>query len=890
MSTLRSCRSHLALVFLAASGLAACGGSSGGVVVDDTIGTLEQRPDGALFFVDPNQRGVGSDFRLVEAFWARIVDVYDADGAGVRGSLPLMRRAPVRPDLASDGAAYRLEADALGREALVILHPAGTSGFEDALAAAVQDLPRLAVKHQGSPPPFTSVARNAALVLRFDDLLAAGPDERRELAENVRLAVGYPPAARLLPRVFFDETHGDTLGPDFHPTRVVLDLTVSAVELDADTGALPLNVVGLPASISSSNQANVELRIPTQEDFGSSQFSVLRNLRGRTLDPVESLLHDPGSPTLDVVRAVRSGNETELHNGFLRDDTPPSLVAQWPLAITLAVADPEPGTFQLDLEFPGTCAKALRVGELLALDGVFLEVDGDTAPPDGEGRILAVRVRALTGSSVADELVGAARLFAQFDPALTLDSSCWIEVDGEVGAGLGVAPDAVLGVRFNEPVDPRALDPLETLRLYRDAPDADSTVVAVVAPVDGTSYELTPLASLAHTNGVAETYQLEIRPGTQGVTDLAGNALSAAPAPIELELAASAATADTGGITLRFASADEYDPAGGKDDLRGQFSYDTTRGALRPRPVVRQGFAADGTAGPSALMLALPVSIREPLVPLGSRFQTLWRYADFRWAVEDESLFDLDVEGIGFASFGGLVSTDFLPRFELRLGHSAVLPDEAVDPTTSALLFPDSGLQFLSTPFDANVLEPDGARVVHPRELGFRIRSADQFVTASGTRVLPLPLERGGRAEPFVWRDTALHGTGGSGGGGIPLAIENVLDPKIVPGSVASAGNVPSFGLPLLMEFRCFPSDTALGQNGFQTAAAAVGQLFPTFRVHSTGGIGPGASIVRVDPDVATVPGGGFNPSSNPPGQRTRPNDPAFYFGQLDTVTRVTRV
>ena len=96
--------------------------------------------------------------------------------------------------------------------------------------------------------------------------------------------------------------------------------------------------------------------------------------------------------------------------------------------------------------------------------------------------------------------------------------------------------------------------------------------------------------------------------------------------------------------------------------------------------------------------------------------------------------------------------------------------------------------------------------------------------------------------------------------------------------------------MPLLMEIRCFPSDTALGQNGFQTAAAVLGQLFPTFRVHSTGGIGPGSSTVRVDPDAANVPAGGFNPSSTPPGQRTRPNDPAFYFGQLDTVTRVTRV
>ena len=96
------------------------------------------------------------------------------------------------------------------------------------------------------------------------------------------------PPVFFLPRVFFDETHGDMLGTDFHPTRVVLDLTVSPVELDADSGVLPLNAVGLPASHLGSSQANVELRIPTQEDFGSSQFSVLRNLRGRPLAPEQS--------------------------------------------------------------------------------------------------------------------------------------------------------------------------------------------------------------------------------------------------------------------------------------------------------------------------------------------------------------------------------------------------------------------------------------------------------------------------------------------------------------------------------------------------------------------------------------------------------------------------
>ena len=870
--------------------LAACGGSSGGIPFDDTVGTLEARSDGALFFVDPNQRGQASELRLLEFGWARLVDVYALEGSGERAAEPVMRRAPVRPDLASDGLSFRLESDALGREALVVLHALDSQEFSAALTDAMQLLPRVALKHAGSPPPFTGVARNAALVLRFDDLLAAGAEERAELAEHVRLAVGYPPTQAFRPRVFFDETHGDTLEGAFHPTRVVLDLTVSSVELEDGVGAPPLNPVGLPASAVASVQANVELRVPTREDFGAGQFGVLRNLRGRPLAPEQSFPYDANSPTLDLVRALRSGNDEEPARGFLPDGTPPRLVAAWPLGVTRALPGAAPGDFLLDLVFAGACSKALQAGELLELGDGFLEVRADTAAPDGGGALAGVPVRVLTGSSVADELVGLGRLHAVFASGLALEPSCWVEVDGRVGAGSELEPTATFVVRFNEPMDPRSLDPLESLRLYRGEPGASSTTVATLASADGVSFELAPLLPLDHAAGASESYVLELVGGAAGATDLAGNALDGVPAPLALTLRADAPAAASGGLALRFAAEDEYLPGEERADLRGLFVRDEERGVLRGRPVARRGWNADGTNGLTAGMFALPVGIREPLVPLGSRFQTLWRYVDFGWRVEDEAQHDLDVEGIAFASFSGSASSDFFERFEVRLGHSIRLPDEALD-ENGVLMYPESGLQFAQATFDSNVLEVGGARPIHPRELGYRVRPADLFVTSSGVRMLPLPLDRGGRTQPFVWRDTSLLATGGLGGGGIPLEIEKQrVDASLEPGSLAPAGLVPSIGLPLLTEVRCFPSDTALGQNSFQVAIPALGQLFPTFRVHSTGGVGPGASLVRVDPDRASVPSGGFNPSSNPPGRTTRPNDPAFYLGQLDTVTRITRV
>jgi hypothetical protein len=43
------------------------------------------------------------------------------------------------------------------------------------------------------------------------------------------------------------------------------------------------------------------------------------------------------------------------------------------------------------------------------------------------------------------------------------------------------------------------------------------------------------------------------------------------------------------------------------------------------------------------------------------------------------------------------------------------------------------------------------------------------------------------------------------------------------------------------------------------------------------------------DPDLESVPTGGLNPFSSPPGQPTRSADNSFYIGQLDLVYRVSR-
>ena len=184
-------------------------------------------------------------------------------------------------------------------------------------------------------------------------------------------------------------------------------------------------------------------------------------------------------------------------------------------------------------------------------------------------------------------------------------------------------------------------------------------------------------------------------------------------------------------------------------------------------------------------------------------------------------------------------------------------------------------------------------RVVHPRELGYHIRGADLFTTSTGTVLLPFPLNRGSH-EPltYTWRDTAVLARGAPNGAGIPLDIEAGPPLELEPhaGYVARTGEVPSFGLPLLMEFRCFPSTSAIGLNGCDVSFAVNSSALPSFRSYSSGGTNTSGLAVQRDPDLESVAHGGFNPRSNPPGKPTPRCDNTFYIGQLEVVTRVSRV
>src|SRR6185503_18396639 len=204
-----------------------------------------------------------------------------------------------------------------------------------------------------------------------------------------------------------------------------------------------------------------------------------------------------------------------------------------------------------------------------------------------------------------------------------------------------------------------------------------------------------------------------------------------------------------------------------------------------------------------SIMIPFPPGVQTPLSPLGSKLQTVWRYCDLGFQVRDETKYNLDVFQLSWAPIGGQVINDFFENFEIRLSHSFRLPDESIN----GLLLPKYENSGLVRPFVGNILvDPlSPQKIVHARTLGYQVRNADLFLASSGTVMMPFPLNRI-LPDPvtYTWRDTAVLAKGGPNGPGIPLDIESggPLFLEAQEGTVARPDEVPSFGLPLLMEYR----------------------------------------------------------------------------------------
>ena len=830
--------------------LAACGAA---VEPAATIArSLGATIDPARPAVDPNHGGDAPAIAIAEVSWGRLVDVYAVDPERAEPVL-------VAEDLVV-GPEVDVDTDPLtGITSVTVIAPIGTSAFDAAWEELQAGLVPIAEKSLDPRelPPFPTVPRDAAIVVRFDDLL----DPATVNGDSIRLSVGTPPVQTFSARVLVDR---------HHPTRVILDTTTSRVDALGSAEPTALNPIGLPPS-GNPVVANVALTVT----------SAVRNAAG--------------NGGREVVRAMRSGSRDDVNHGLLADLVPPRVVGAQVLALGAIVPDPQggPQDYLVDVSFPTLgCERALRTRDVLSTPMTVAVVTADSASPVG-GAIPGVHVRVVAGPAPSGVI---ALWEAVYRPAVDAGrEACFVRFapDPTSPPATGVHPEAVVFVRFSEPMDASSVSGLETFTIAPSAAPVgprERVAARAIGLLGSDQFALTPELPLDHAAGASETYFLVLGSGPDGPKDLAGNPLRDPLPIVPFHLDPAAPARESGNYVLRFDSTDE--DVSGRPELRGQFLHDLAEGAILPRPVARFSAVADRTQTVPALMNPLPFGVRTPLSNLGSRTHAIWRCPDVGFGLLDESFVNVDVEGLDWAPIGGSVVFDQYAQFEISLAHSRFLPDEVLDPVS---LLPEHPASGLVTTFAQNQLDPiaDPLRVVHPRQRGYTVSPADVFVSTTGTPMMPWPLNRNLPADQHVyytWRDTAVDARGAPNGAGAELGIVVQATGVGTVGVPFPPGQVPTIGLPLLMEFKCFPDAVATGLNSLDASLAINSSPDPRFRAFSSGGMNQSGQLVTIDPDAATVATGGFSPSSTPPGLPTPPVDNLSYIGQIDLVVRVSRL
>lgn len=931
----------------------ACGPSAGYDTAGE-VNAIVEKPDGTFFIVEENDSGESTTMHLEEVFFGRLVDeVYDDTSL-----TPLHTNLVIGQDIESDGVDFLLESNPIsGFTTLTILHMRGTPEYDSAFDQLFANMEPVMDKGvaQNVLPPFTMIPRNAALSVRFSDLL----DVSSITEDTVQVAIGYPPTTSFPVRLLPDPNHGALVDGEFVPTRVVIDPVVSV--LDAQQTTVPVNNIGYPAALTT-GAPNMALRLPTQLDFEAGQFVLLQNLAGNPLKGLENQLFDFDSPTVDVVRALRTGGTTnkldDPNNGFLPDEVQPQVIGRQPILIDSVTPGPTDGTFELDLTFTNAlCASEPQVGDVIEQPGVFLEVTADGS--SAAGVVSDLMVRTLTdGSGVPFQ--GGGHYETPWGLIDKAPAPCFVEFDppGVTGASnvTNVDPFANVIVRFSEPMDPALMNPYDAFTIgNQDIPLEDMNIGSfqvgeVLTSADARDFRFVQTVPFRHIAGNAEDFFVSLNEQA-GVVDLAGNDLAINFPTVEFLIEPSAATQRTTGKSFRFANFFEEENVGkfidddrnGEQDLRGQIVWDLTRQIIAPRPVDRfsqtidrnQGVPGWMTANASTLTGGLLGTAQEPLNPLGCKLMHLWRYFDMGLDVVDEAFTNIDVEHVNWAPIGQNVQAEFFPQFQMSLATTNALPDESFVTPPNTLSFPGSGLA--TTSFDENILldSNNPLTIVHDKEEGYFIDPSKKFKSLSDTFLFPYPMNKNKPADEFeywTYRDTAITALGGKDPdvgleppvrfdltaipsigsaeftfiAGDPEAtppIEGVEPNLIVPNGL----QIPSFGLPILLEFRCYSSDETVGINRLDTSLA-IGPVWaagatpqnalnviprnPVFRVFSAGGIDASEKIVYKDPDLEVVPSGGFHYEANtiaPKGAPTGGSDTYFYMGQLDFVVRVSR-
>lgn len=901
VSSIRSLASLLKLVAVAAlATLPACGGGGGG-------------PSGA-----------GSGFAgltMEDAFWGRLVDVFDESGALIEEDVL------VREGLVSDEIDYILSLNPVTqREVLTILAPYQdaqgrvTPRFSSLLETARTGLASLGNKGWVANGTYTRVARNGAIRLEFSEFLDPATVNRLTIQVVVNGSIA---------DVRYVVKEGE--GPGGEPRGIVLiDPTITPQD-SADL-LIGENGVGFEES-TDAVLPNAAVRIPTVVEQLYGQTQVLTNRAGnRTLAPTTS---DPTelsaglSPV--VLRVFRTGNSADPANGFVKDDQRPQLQADLIADVLQAVDMGELSQLTYRVRAVNCRPITPKVGDVLTVDDAIVLVSEviDASNRDA----VVVEGAVLQGSLTYGDFsalplpAGLTTFYSQSDADYQL---CWIRFDPEPATlpATGVDPYATISVRFSEPVDPSTVRSLSSLVLHSFDDDAvfedgdgnagfqlgEESVSAFIDRLLGYTVEDNPLTptiengsgrimlgpvsvtadsrtfTIAPSAGITDSFNegvdlniaIALRDRADGILDLAGNPLGfgdfvAGTAPQVERLSVVNPPTDRY-FALRLNSLDENDD--GFSEYVGQFVFEAGDGEMRGRDLIRFSRQADPSSNPFIGQRAafLQAGVATPLNPAGAVLMTCFGYHLLGFGVTAPGEYNLDVEGMSWAPFGGSVLDDVYDRYSLALSHSNRYPDDYINPQTGYPDWDKSGLRKTGE-FDKNILGFSSGdadeKIMFDR--AYFLNGADTFIADSGVIYAPWPEFD----DTYTWRDNSFRGnlTGGpSNTYGVPIEATE-QDPYYQP------AEWPSVVAPLQVRFRCYPRGDFVGFNGFQVQIMVPSSNVPAYRIFSYGGNG-GDLVVPDVPKSGTEPTGGIATG----GGNQRAFGPELYWSSFDFVVRVSRV
>jgi hypothetical protein len=868
--------------------------------------------------------GAGSGYASITlegAFWGRLVDVFDGDG------LPVEEDVMVRQGLASDGVQYTLSLNPVTQREILTIHTAWKdsqgnvrSEFQGLLDGAISGLNSVTAEGMETNANYTRVARNGALKLVFSEYLDPSSVNRltmpifvNDRITNVRYIVKEG-----------EGVDGEARG------FVFIDPTITPQ--DSANYLLPENGVGFEPSPDQVN-GNGVLRIPTEIETAYGQTQVVTNKAGtRTLGvtPTDPLDFSDGFKEV-VIRVFRTGNADDPANGFMKDNQRPELQADLKADI-FTVADSGPlKAVTYRIQAAGCRAISAKVGDVLQTPSGTMLVTGilDSSNIEAvEVQCSVIDGTVSNGDFTSNPIEGDITTFYRAtDEALQW---CWIRFDPEPATlpATDVDPYATVSLRFSEPIDPSTVLSLGSMVVHsynnqatppEDHSGFDETIERVgefidrlpgyseddpVTPgdesgsgrlifgpisttADSRDFVLAPSAGFSDpfSDGVDLRFGLALRDGSSGVLDLAGNSLGFTDFVAGAVGQAAMTLDSSGGIpgdkyfTLRFLGVDEN--GDGLPEYAGQYLQDD--GKLKGRDLIRYSRQADPNANQWIGQRAAwsQSGLATPLTPGGAVLVGVYGYHHMGFGVKAPSEYNLDVEGLNWSPFNGLVLDDFFPRYSIALAHCNRYPDDYIDTATGYPDYPKSGLK-RNANFDDNILgfgvDPHYIDEKVVFDTSYDVIGSNTFVAESGAVYSPWPTFD----STYTWRDNSMAQdmTGGpdsSKSYGVPIKVTG-QDPYYL------AGEWPSVVAPLMMRFRCYPRGDFFGWNGFQVQIMVPSSNQPAFRVFSFGGNGSELVVPDV-PEPGTKPTGGTGTG----GGVQKGYGPELYWGQVDFVVKVSR-